>query len=168
MDVQALVNELRTSIETARALPMSSSAVINRTAVLELVERLESTLVERPALGDAGHPDQAITDARREADEVNDDARAERARHVSDTDIYRAAQEEAAALRREAEQETAELRAETDEYVDGRLATLELSLTKTLDAVTRGRARLHGRSHFDSLSDDSVTDPTDEGLPHPG
>jgi hypothetical protein len=92
VDVRALMNELRTSIETARALPMSSSAVINRTEVLELVERLESTLVEQSAPNDAqGHGDPAVLGTRREPDEQDDDARAKRARLVSDTDIYRAA-----------------------------------------------------------------------------
>lgn len=80
-------------------------------------------------------------------------AHAERTRLLSDSEVYQAAQQEAKALLREAEQEAAELRTETDEYVDSKLANLEISLTKTLDAVTRGRARLHGRSHFDQLSE---------------
>lgn len=44
MDVKGLLKELRTTVEAARAMPMSSSAVINRHAVLDLIGRLESTL----------------------------------------------------------------------------------------------------------------------------
>lgn len=156
VDVKGLLGELRTSIESARALPMSSSAVINRTAVLDLISRLDSTL---PAeFAHLHEVDQRLdlddVDAQEQTDELDD--------RVSETDVYRAAEQQAAALRREAEQETAELRAETDEYVDGRLAQLELSLTKTLEAVTRGRARLHVRSHFDQLGESHLDGQDDE------
>ena len=162
MDVQGLLKELRTTVEAARAMPMSSSAVINRHAVLNLIGRLESTLP--PDIGRleeaGGRGASVVGDASKRADQVLSDAHAERTRLVSDSEVYQAAQEEAEALLREAEQEAAELRAETDEYVDSKLANLEISLTKTLDAVTRGRARLHGRSHFDQLGD-SATDGSD-------
>ncbi len=155
MDVKGLLKELRTTVEAARAMPMSSSAVINRHAVLDLIGRLESTLPP-----DVGRLDEAsrqggsvVGDANKRADEVISNAHAERTRLLSDSEVYQAAQQEAKALLREAEQEAAELRTETDEYVDSKLANLEISLTKTLDAVTRGRARLHGRSHFDQLSE---------------
>lgn len=140
MEAHDLLKELRTSIETARAMPMSSSAVINRTAVLDLIGQLEAAL---PPV----------------SDEAVESARAEQARLVSDSEIHRAAEQEAQALRREAEQEAAELRTDIDEYVDSRLANLEISLTQTLEAVTRGRARLHSRSHFDSLGDSAEDEP---------
>ena len=46
---------------------------------------------------------------------------------------------------------SSELRRETDDYVDQRLASFELTLSKTLAAVQRGRERLHGRSDLDEL-----------------
>lgn len=163
MDVKELLRELRTTIETARAMPMSSSAVINRATVLDLISRLESALPAAFAASDevVEERDSVVSDARHRANEVMDDARAERARMVSDSEVYRAAQQEAQALRAEAERDAAEFRTETDEYVDGQLAQLELSLTKTLDAVSRGRARLHGRSDFDPLGDSATDDPVD-------
>lgn len=142
-------------------MPMSSSAVINRSAVLDLIGRLESALP--PDVGrldeGSGQAGSVVGDASKRADKVLSEAQAERVKMVSDSEVYQAAQQEAAALLREAEQEAAELRSETDEYVDSKLANLEISLTKTLDAVTRGRARLHGRSHFDQLGD--ATDDSD-------
>lgn len=136
-------------------MPMSSSAVINRGAVLDLLGRLESTLpADVGRLDEAsGHRGSLVGDASKRADKVLSDAQAERIRLVSDSEVYQAAQQEAESLLREAEQEAAELRSETDEYVDSKLANLEISLTKTLEAVTRGRARLHGRSHFDQLGE---------------
>jgi hypothetical protein len=41
---------------------------------------------------------------------------------------------------------------EIEEYIDGRLATLEVILNKTLDAIGRGRDRLAGANDKDILS----------------
>ena len=46
----------------------------------------------------------------------------------------------------------ADERAEVESYIDGRLATLEVILNKTLDAVARGRERLDGANDKDVLS----------------
>ena len=43
-------------------------------------------------------------------------------------------------------------KAEVEEYIDGRLATLEVILNKTMDAVSRGRDRLAGANDKDVLS----------------
>ena len=41
---------------------------------------------------------------------------------------------------------------EIEQYIDGRLATLEVILNKTMDAVSRGRDRLAGANDKDVLS----------------
>ena len=48
------------------------------------------------------------------------------------------------------------LRKETDDYVDEKLATFEITLERTIEAVRRGRERLAGRSALDSLTEDEV------------
>ena len=53
-----------------------------------------------------------------------------------------------AQARVEAEKE----RAEVEKYIDSRLATLEVILNKTMDAVTRGREKLAGADERDVLS----------------
>lgn len=172
MDVKELVAELRTLVEDARSMPMSASAVVNRAEILDLVTRLELALsqafagqhevvAERDAVLAAAHED-----ARRVAAE----AERERDRLVGETEVHLSARAEAERERAVARTEAAELRKETDEYVDTRLATFEITLTKTLEAVARGRSRLHGRSHFDALGEsaDGSTDANDAamGTPH--
>jgi hypothetical protein len=151
-----LVRRLRSVVEGARAMPMSASAIINRHEALDLLDQLESALGDTadgtPKTGEPGDGDPQLRDAAQQAAELVEAAKAERSRLLEQSEIVRAARELSARLRSEAEQESAELRTETDEYVDGRLAGLEISLTKTLEAVTRGRERLQGRSHFASLA----------------
>lgn len=128
MSTEDLLRRLRTTIEAARAMPLSASVIVNRTDVLDLLSQLEGNL--------SGSPTASATPAE----------------GVEDTKVVRAAHDRASKLLSEAEQESAELRTETDEYVDRQLASLEISLGKTLEAVTRGREQLRGRSLFASLA----------------
>jgi F0F1-type ATP synthase membrane subunit b/b' len=71
---------------------------------------------------------------------------------VEQTSIVKNAREEAKKILQEA-RETAELeKQEVEQYIDGRLATLEVILNKTMDAVSRGRDRLAGANDKDVLS----------------
>jgi hypothetical protein len=44
-------------------------------------------------------------------------------------------------------QETARMRKETDDYIDSKLATFEITLQKTLQTVDRGRERLRSQMY---------------------
>ena len=83
-----------------------------------------------------------VESGRDEAEQIVAEAHEERMRLVSQTEVYAQAQHEASRIRAEAEEETRRRRDETDAYVDGKLATFEISLNKTLSAVIRGRERL--------------------------
>ena len=56
----------------------------------------------------------------------------------------------------EAEAVSRRIKAEAESYVEGKLATFEVVLQKTLAAVERGRARLGGRLEQDELSTDEL------------
>jgi hypothetical protein len=66
---------------------------------------------------------------------------------VSEHEVYLAAVAEAQALRAEATDETARMRMETDDYIDAKLATFEITLQKTLQTVDRGRERLRSQMY---------------------
>jgi hypothetical protein len=72
-------------------------------------------------------------------------------RLVSETEVFAQAQLEASRIRGEAEDEAETMRQQIDAYVDGKLATFEITLNKTLNAVHRGRDKLRGRSEMDDL-----------------
>lgn len=155
VDVKELVAELRAAIESARSMPMSSSALIGRAETLEQIDAIAAALPEAFAQSDQvfEQRERLVADAQAKADRIIVEATNERDRLVSDSEVYRVAKHEADEERRIAEEECEQLRHETDEYVDGRLANLEITLTKTLEAVTRGRDRLQGRSELDRLEE---------------
>lgn len=155
-EIESRLESLRTAVESARSMPMSSSAVVNRAELLELVDGLREAIDSgfREAQAVLGEREAVVASGQTEAREIVRNAHAEREKLVSDTDVYRLAQDRAEEIRTEAERDAAALRAETDEYVEAKLANFELALERTLDAVRRGRARLSG-GHVHGLADDS-------------
>lgn len=158
VDVHAKLAEVRKMVEDARSMPMSASAMVNRADVLGLLDELTDALTA--AFTDAQQvvSDRAslVDEGRIEAAHIVEDARNERERIVSDTEVFRVAKRRADEVLEHANSESEELRKEVDDYVDGKLATFEITLERTMEAVKRGRDRLAGRSAFDALSDDEV------------
>jgi hypothetical protein len=156
-DLGDLLSRLRTVVEQARAMPMSTSAVVPRGELLDLIGQVESAVARLTAERVPGSGLNATAaEAQVAADRIVAEAHDERRRLVDDAAVLSAASAEAEVIRREAREEADGLRRETDEYVDGRLATFEIALNKTLEAVRRGRTRLQGRSDLDELGTDEL------------
>ena len=160
MELKDKLEEIVGQIESARAMPMSASCIVNRGQILAMldeirdlipaeVQRAETLLHER---------DDIVEDGRREAERIIEDAHAERGRLITETEVHRAAVEEAARVRDEAESEARRMRQEVDDYVDTKLANFEIVLNKTLAAVLRGRDKLQGRHEMEQLADQNYDD----------
>ena len=158
VDVRAKLAEIRRVVEQARSMPMSASAVVNRAELLGMLDELESEMNRafEEATEVLRQRDDVIESGRRDAEQLMADARNERERLVSDTEVFRLAQRRADELVAEARADADGLRKETDDYVDGKLATFEITLERTIEEVKRGRERLAGRSALDSLTEDEV------------
>jgi F0F1-type ATP synthase membrane subunit b/b' len=143
-----------TLIEEARSVPLSASCVVHRGEILDILDEAKTSLPKD--LDEAQHilakRDSLIEEARVSSDALIASAREEVARMVEQTAIVQSARTEAQRILDEARDEAADEREEVEEYIDGRLATLEVILNKTLDAVTRGRERLEGAGDKDVLS----------------
>jgi len=149
VDVQERLDELKVLVEDAKALPLSASCMINRAQVLDLIEEIRHLLPEAVHQADELLADReaVVQDGRREADRILERARADADRLVSEHEVYLAAVAEAEALTRYTAGETARMRKETDDYIDGKLATFEITLQKTLTTVDRGRERLRSQMY---------------------
>ncbi|MFC1441054.1 cell division initiation protein [Streptacidiphilus sp. N1-10] len=144
MDVQQKLDEIATTVENSRSMPMSASIVVNKAELIamltELREALPTELAQAQQTVQQG--DQVVEDARREAERIVQEAQGERARLISGTEVAMRAQAEANRILAEAKAESEEERREADDYVDSKLANFEVVLTKTLGAIGRGRAKL--------------------------
>ncbi len=143
-----------TMVEEARGVPLSASCVVHRGEMLEILDdaraALPTDLEEAEAI--ISSRDSIIEDGRISADTLVANAREEVARMVEQTSIVQAARDEAKKILGDAREEAEHERAQVEEYIDGRLATLEVILNKTMDAVARGRDRLAGANDKDVLS----------------
>jgi F0F1-type ATP synthase membrane subunit b/b' len=155
VELKDKLDEIVAQIESARAMPMSASCIVNRSQLLGMldemrdlipaeVQRAESLLHER---------DDVVESGRREAEEIIADAHVERARLVTETEVQREAVAESARVLVDADREAAQMRREVDDYVDTKLANFEIVLNKTLTAVLRGRAKLQGRTEMEQLAE---------------
>lgn len=154
MDSIEKISTAITMIEEARGVPLSASCVVHRGEILEILEGardyLPADLFEAEKLLAAR--DQIIEEGRISAETMIATAREDVARMVEQTAIVQSARDEAQRILDEARDLAASEREEVEAYIDGRLATLEVILNKTMEAVARGRERLEGADDKDVLS----------------
>ncbi|MEH0418199.1 cell division initiation protein [Streptomyces sp. B21-083] len=146
MDVQKKLDEIVSSVSSARSMPMSASCVVNRAELLAMLEEVRAALPGSLAQAQEliGDREQLVDQARQEADRIIRTAHEERGSLISDTEVARRSQSEADRILTEARKEAEDVRAEADDYVDSKLANFEVVLTKTLGSVGRGREKLLG------------------------
>ena len=160
MDSVEKLTSAITMVEEARGVPLSASCVVHRGEMLELLdearEALPSDLESAQKLLAAR--DAIIEEGSVSAEQMIAMAREDVARMVEQTSIVQMARDEARKILDEARTLGDQEKQEVEEYIDGRLATLEVILNKTQDAVARGRERLAGANDKDVLSQLSDAD----------
>jgi hypothetical protein len=160
VDLSTQLQQLEDMVREAKSMPLSSSALLNRDEVLELIEQMKATLPEevKQARWVVRDREELLAKARRDAERIVEDARAEQLRMATKEEIYRRAEQEAERTRGDADDDARRIRLEAEDYVDARLAQFEIALhrltddvvlthealTKTLEQVQAGRQRLHG------------------------
>ncbi|NDH81218.1 MAG: ATP synthase subunit B/B', partial [Actinobacteria bacterium] len=128
--------------------------VVHRGEMLEILEGARDVLPADLSGAEEiiARRDQIIEEGRTSAESMIATAREDVARMVEQTSIVQAARDEAQRILDEARDIAEDERREVEAYIDGRLATLEVILNKTMEAVARGRERLEGADDKDVLS----------------
>ncbi len=141
-------------VEEARGVPLSASCVLHRGEILEILDGARAALPNdlEAARKIIASRDALIEEGRLSSEALIASAREEVSRMLEQTAIVSAAREEAQHILDDAHLEADSEREEVEKYIDSRLATLEVILNKTSDAVARGRDRLAGAGDKDVLS----------------
>lgn len=152
-DVLAQVEE---QVRSAKSMPLSASALVDRKGLLALLEEARRVLPEelQRARGILRDRDDLLLAARTEAERYLERARTQRDELVSQTEVVGAASREADKIIYEAKQAAARMRAEAEEYVEAKLANFEVVLTRTLQTVEKGRQRMAGLLETDRITMD--------------
>jgi cell division septum initiation protein DivIVA len=147
MDLIERIEEMQVLIEEAKSVPLSSSAVINRDELLEMLAQMKDEVPDevRQARWMTRDRDELLSRARKEAERIVAEAREQRDRLLSRTEIVHAAGREAERIVDEAKERGIKLRVEAEDYIDQKLAAFEILLNKTLGTVAKGREQLRGQ-----------------------
>jgi F0F1-type ATP synthase membrane subunit b/b' len=159
MDLAGRLSQLEEVVAEAKSMPLSSSVLISRDEVLQMIHEMQENLPEeiKQARWVVKDREELLAKARVEGDRIIDQAREEQRRLALRDQVARRAEEEAARMLQEAEDTTDAMRREAEDYVDAKLAQFEIALrkiledaqataralAKTLDQVEVGRERLH-------------------------
>jgi F0F1-type ATP synthase membrane subunit b/b' len=143
-DTQTLLEQVRELIETAKQMPLSSSVLINRDELLDVLEEAIAHLPEelRQARWLLKEREEFLAKAQREADEIVEAARGRAERMVQRTEVVREAERHARTIVDRADGLARQMRNEAEDYVDHKLAAFEVVLDRTLQTVQKGRERL--------------------------
>jgi hypothetical protein len=160
MDLSSRLQALEEMVRDAKSMPLSSSALLNRDEVLELIDDLKASLPDeiKQARWVVKDREELLAKARRDAEAMVEQARAEQLRLASHEAVVQRANEEAERIQQQADDDARKLRLEAEDYVDAKLAQLESALQKiledmigsndalsrTIDQVVAGREKLRG------------------------
>jgi hypothetical protein len=148
-DAEQMLRRLHELVASARPMPLSTSVMINRDDVLDLldetIERLPDEL--RAARWLLKEREEYLAKVRREGEEILDQARTRAERMVQRTEVVKASEARARKIVEAATEEAARLKNECEDYCDHKLASFEIVLERTLKMVGAGREKLQGSLH---------------------
>ena len=147
MDVLVLIDRLEEMIEDARSFPgFGNSAMVDRDAAFDLIDQMRQTIPEelKQARWIVKERQSMLDEARSESDRVIQQAREEAEKLTSEQEVLKQAEKQGADIVEDSRRREREIRLGAEDYADDVLGNLEGNLGKLLDAVQRGRSRLHG------------------------
>jgi vacuolar-type H+-ATPase subunit H len=160
VDLAARLQQIEDMIKEAKSMPLSSSALLNREEMLELVAQMREVLPEeiKQARWVVKDREELLSKARRDSQRIVEEAEQEQLRMATREEVVKRAEVEADRILAEAREEARRMRLEAEDYVDAKLAQFEIALQRsseelaatktalgrTLEQVEGGRERLRG------------------------
>ncbi|MFN2544281.1 MAG: hypothetical protein ABR600_06890 [Actinomycetota bacterium] len=137
MDIASRLQQLEDIIKDAKSMPLSSSVLVNREELLEMVGGLKEALPEeiKQARWVVKDREELLSKARREAEAVTERARSEQSHMLAEETVVQEAQDEAGRILDEAREHARQIRLEAEDYVDGKLAQFDAVLTRIQEAL---------------------------------
>ncbi len=143
-DIFELIEESIRLVASARSMPLSSSIIVARDEMLEILEDIKAQLPDE--LGSARwllkEGQEFIEKAKRDADGILEEARVQAERMAQRTEIVRQAKKIANKTVEEADALARKLKHEAEDYCDRKLAAFEIALEDISKTVKAGRDRL--------------------------
>ena len=145
-DVEHMLRRLHELVASARPMPLSTSVMINRDEVLDLIDETIGRLPDelRAARWLLKEREEFVAKVKREGEEILDQARTRAERMVQRTEVVKSSEVRARKIVEAATEEAGRLRNEVEDYCDQKLASFEIVLERTMKMVAAGRHKLQG------------------------
>jgi cell division septum initiation protein DivIVA len=131
-------------IDQARPMPLSTSAMINKDEILDLLAEVRSRLPEelRAARWLLKEREEFLEKVKREGEDLLEEARSQAERMVQRTEVVKAAEQRGRQIVEKAEARSRQMRHEAEDFVDQKLGSFEIALERVQAQVAAGRERL--------------------------
>jgi Fe2+ transport system protein B len=145
-DVEHMLRRLHELVASARPMPLSTSVMINRDEVLDLIDETMQRLPDelRAARWLLKEREEYLAKVKREGEEILDQARTRAERMVQRTEVVKASEARARKIVDAATDEAGRLKNEVEDFCDQKLASFEIVLERTMKMVGAGRQKLQG------------------------
>jgi Fe2+ transport system protein B len=142
--IESVLHQLLDLIAAAKSMPLSSSVMVSREEVISLVQAALDSLPEelRQARWLLREREEFMAERTREAEALMDEVRAQAEHMVQRTEIVRQANAVAQRILDDANEEARTLRHQAEDFVDQKLAGMEIVLDRLTRTVQAGRAKL--------------------------
>jgi cell division septum initiation protein DivIVA len=143
-EVEQLLERVTDLIDQARPMPLSTSVVINKDEILDLLVEVRSRLPEelRAARWLLKERDEFLEKVKREGEDLLDEARGQAERMVQRTEVVKAAEQRGRQIVEKAETRARQMRHEAEDFVDQKLGSFEIALERISAQVAAGREKL--------------------------
>jgi vacuolar-type H+-ATPase subunit H len=148
MDVAARLEQLEELVMGAKSMPLSTSVLVNREEILELIREMKESLPEeiKQARWVVKDREQLLTKARKDAEGLIQQALEEQKRMAAQEEVVRQSVTEAERILSEAREQARQIRLEGEDYMDQKLAAFEATLARTAEQI--GEIRQAGDAQF--------------------
>ena len=177
MDITELLDQLDAMVQQAKAMPLSSSVIINREELLGSIKEMKEAIPGeiQQARSIVRDRDELLAKAKEHAGAVVARGRQEQLRLAEQEEVVRRAHEEAARILSDGQDHARSLRIEAEAYADQKLEVLVGSLHEALRMVGETQTTLaqglaqaeHGRERL-LVPSGSITDQVPVPAPAPG
>ncbi|MGO9853494.1 MAG: hypothetical protein ACLPYY_00410 [Acidimicrobiales bacterium] len=142
--IESILHRLLDLMASAKSMPLSSSVMVSREEVTSLVQGALEALPEelRQARWLLRERAEFMAERTREAETLMNEVRAQAEHMVQRTEIVRQANSVAQRILDDANEEARALRHQAEDFVDTKLAGMEIVLDRLTRTVQAGRAKL--------------------------
>ena len=164
--IESILRQLLGLMASAKSMPLSSSVMVSREEVTSLVEAALESLPDelRQARWLLREREEFMAERTREAAALMDEVRAQAEHMVQRTEIVRQAHSVAQRILDDANEEARALRHQAEDFVDTKLAGMEIVLDRLTRTVQAGRAKLAVPPPVGAATDDEGAGTEEDGF----